>query len=133
MHKALVYYYPLTRKDQIDVELELQRLTQWAFENHCTDVAVLPRLTEPYQLDALYQYAITIGATTIILPSLRCFGLRAKAQANALRLFKRHRIRVLARSERYDSADPTSDDYNLALYHAAKSRQRMVDDVPWLS
>jgi hypothetical protein len=132
MQKALVYYYPLTRKDQIDVELELQRLTQWAFENRCTEVAVLPRLTEPYQLESLYRYVVAIGATTIILPSLRCFGLRAKEQANALRLFKRHRVRVLARSERYDSADPASDDYNMGLYYAAKSRHRMID-APWLS
>ncbi len=130
MSKALVCYIPFCHRDAMDIELELRKLTLWAYENACQDVSVMIQY-DTLRWDELWATLLRIGATTLVVPNLRCIGDRAVEQVTILRQCKRRRVRVLARLEQYDSADPNTETYNLRLYHAAKRSRPMATEA-WL-
>ncbi len=130
MSKALICYIPFCHRDAMDIELELRKLTLWAYESACQDISVIIQY-QPLLWDGLWATLRCVHATTLVVPTMRCIGLRASEQVIILRECKHHRIRVLSRLEQYDSADPATEAYNLKLYHAAK-RSRPIATEAWL-
>ncbi|MGE5653590.1 MAG: hypothetical protein ACM3ZQ_04880 [Bacillota bacterium] len=130
MSKALVCYIPFCHRDAMDIEMELRKLTLFAYESACSDVSIIIQY-QPLSWEPLWSTLTNVNASTLVIPSMRCIGYRASEQVVILRQCKRRHIRVLSRLEQYDSADPMSEAYNLRLYQAAK-RSRPIATEAWL-